>query len=103
MSAKTLDFGSWASGPLGWACRMPEIRRLGLSLETMPDGDSQPAYQGTYGWSAVAGFFDLTEAEAQSVFGARAYWDLPRTPVPDDVSRRIREFVASYDAGKRGV
>ena len=100
MSAKTLDFGSWASGPLGWACRMPEIQRLGLNLETLPDGTSQVAYEGDYGWPAVARFFDISEAQAESVFGARAYWDLPRTPLPDDVSRCIREFVASAGAGR---
>ena len=100
MSAKTLDFNTWDSGPLGWACRMPELRRLGLTLAPLADGTSEPEYDGSYGWEAVARFFGLTEDEALSIFDALAYWDLPRDPVPDDVSQRIRDFVASAEVGR---
>jgi hypothetical protein len=103
MSEETLDFRAWAHDPIGWACRQPEIQRLGLSLVPMPDGTSEPEYEGLYGWPAVARFFDLTEEEAQSIFDALAYWDLPRDPVPSDVSKRIREFLTTADARRVGL
>jgi len=103
MSEKTLDFRAWAYSPIGWACRQPEIERLGLTLETGRDGTLQPHFEGEHGWPAVERFFDLTPEEALGIFDANAYWDLPRDPVPEDVAQKIREAIAAENARRVDV
>lgn len=79
----------------GLAASLPELKRLGLSLETNYSIERQTCYVPKYrrysAWDAIEKFFGLSPDEAFHLF-AYDHYDDPRDPVA--VATRIREFVA---------
>jgi hypothetical protein len=88
-STRVEDPCSFAGCAVGWATQDPVLRAEGLGMR-----DGFPRFEGTmvdYGWDAVQEFFDLTHADAYSMFGLNSY-DSP-APRPDTVAARITEFL----------
>lgn len=54
---------------------------------------------GLIDWEAIAHFFALTQDEAVYLFGDYEYSaELPKTPTPKEVAKRIEAFVAKRSA-----
>lgn len=81
---------------VGHACRIPEFQTAGLKvLNNRPVYVPEKFKYGDSGWSAVMGFFGLTESEALHLFLESEYPDGGRT-TPAQVVERIRAFVRAY-------
>lgn len=94
-----LNMDEWncgsASCAVGHACSIPEFAAEGLSLELSFFGNLIPFFDGLENWAAVHDFFDLSEDEAQELFGSDAYQD---HVTPSEVSAAIEYFIANGDS-----
>lgn len=95
---------------LGYATLDPSFRRQGLSLKTA-DGKpvtsrniakveekgaiTEPVFNGYWGLSAGAAFFDISDNEAAYLFMPHTYYNLDRPVRPSDVIKRVRKLLNS--------
>ena len=82
----------------GWACNIPEFQKAGLATKVYSQFNPYvvPSYEGSETFTAMEKFFDLTEEQAEYLFGE--YSDQGETidrknERPEDATRRIRRLV----------
>jgi hypothetical protein len=83
-------FGFGKGCAVAWAATDPWFRAQGLRLQE-PDSiaDCRPQYRERTDWAAVASFFEITQPEAQSLFGGGS----GLRPDPSALAGRIRCFL----------
>ena len=83
-------FGFGKGCAVAWAATDPWFRAQGLRLQ---EADSiagcRPEYRERTDWAAVASFFEITQPEAQMLFGGGS----GLRPNPSALARRIRSFL----------
>jgi hypothetical protein len=88
-------FGFGKGCAVAWAATDPWFRAQGLRLE---EADSvsgcRPEYRRRTDWAAVASFFEITEADARTLFGGAS----GLRPEPAQLASRIRAFLAERAA-----
>jgi len=88
-------FGFGKGCAVAWAATDPWFRAQGLRLE---EADSvsgcRPEYRRRTDWAAVASFFEITEADARTLFGGAS----GLRPEPAQLAGRIRAFLAERAA-----
>jgi hypothetical protein len=95
-----LTFSRWYGDGRGCAVGLaaanePWFQAQGLSLRRNDDlKECQPVYRDRRDWRAVVAFFEISQAEARSLFAPDAY-DGELRPSPRLVAARIRAFLAS--------
>ena len=84
---------------VGWACSIPEFKKLGLSMSYTSDRawTSCPVFAGKENWKAVNKFFGLAREESEYLFQADSYYWEIGIPLPSDVATRIKNFVERGD------
>lgn len=89
-----IDCGT-AACAVGLACLSPDFQAEGLSLDC-----TMPTYEGLYGWTAVARFFEVDHGEADHLFSSYRYKPEESKGAIGEraVAQRIRAFVAGTAA-----
>ncbi len=88
-------FGFGKGCAVGWAATDPWFRAQGLRLQGAESlTDCRPEYRQRSDWAAVASFFEITQQDAQRLFGGAC----GLRPDPAALARRIRGFLAERAA-----
>jgi hypothetical protein len=84
-------FGFGKGCAVAWAATDPWFRAQGLRLEDCESlADCRPEYRQRSDWPAVASFFEISQQEAQMLFGGAS----GLRPDPAALAHRIRGFLA---------
>ena len=88
-------FGFGKGCAVAWAANDPWFRAQGLRLEDSEDvARCRPQFRQRSDWDAVAGFFEISTADAQRLLGGAS----GLRPDPAELAGRIRAFLAERAA-----